>query len=54
MLNKSLFASARVTGLCLYPQTTPQRMMTGVLSTHPLAWTAGKFDQNPLYDSRAR
>lgn len=51
-LLKSLFASQRVTGLCLYhrDQVSPE-LLDGVLATHPKLHTGGRIATNPLYRS---
>ena len=50
-LLRTLFASARVTGLCLYPRvSTPAEALLGVLATHPLAATRGPIAVNPFYE----
>lgn len=53
-LLKSLFASCRAIGLCLYDRTRmPLGIIDGALSTHPVAGTGGRYGANPFYDPAA-
>ena len=50
-LLKSLFASCRATGLCLYDrERMPLEVIDGALSTHPVAGSHGHYRGNPFYD----
>ena len=50
-LLKSLFASCRAIGLCLYDRKRmPLQVLNGALSTHPVAGLHGHFGANPFYD----
>jgi len=50
-LLRSLFASCRVTGLCLYDQKRmPLKVLNGALVTHPIASIGGEFQENPFYE----
>ena len=50
-LLRSLFASSRATGLCLYDRTRmPLDVLNGALETHPLLASPGQSRQNPYYD----
>jgi two-component system, chemotaxis family, sensor kinase Cph1 len=54
-LLRSLFASARATGLCLYERSRmPLAVIDGALSTHPLVLCEGVSRINPFYDARVR
>ena len=54
-LLKTLFATCRATGLCLYDQERmPLAILNGALATHPLAGTHGRYDRNPSYDATVR
>lgn len=53
-LLKSLFASCRATGLCLYDrQRMPLAVIHGALATHPVAGSHGHYSANPFYDPAA-
>ena len=50
-LLKSLFASCRAIGLCLYNrQRMPLDVIDGALSTHPVVGAHGRYGANPFYD----
>lgn len=51
-LLRSLFATCRVTGLCLYDQgRMPLKVLNGALVTHPIAGTgSGEFTASPFYE----
>ena len=50
-LLKSLFASCRATGLCLYDRKRmPLDVINGALCTHPVAGSHGHYRANPFYD----
>jgi hypothetical protein len=50
-LLKSLFASCRAIGLCLYDRTRmPLAIINGALATHPRAGSHGQHRPNPFYD----
>jgi hypothetical protein len=50
-LLKSLFASCRAIGLCLYDRKRmPLQIIDGALSTHPVAGSRGEYGANPFYD----
>ena len=50
-LLKSLFASCRAIGLCLYDRNRmPLAVIDGALSTHPVAGSHGRYGPNPFYD----
>ena len=50
-LLKSLFASCRAIGLCLYDRKRmPLEIINGALSTHPVAGSPGHYGSNPFYD----
>jgi len=50
-LLKSLFASCRAIGLCLYDRTRmPLGILNGALATHPIAGSDGHYSVNPFYD----
>lgn len=50
-LLKSMFATHRVTGLCLYHRDRmPAELLSGALSTHPIAGAGGRYSRNSLYD----
>ena len=50
-LLRSLFATCRVIGLCLYDRTRmPLAVIDGALSTHPVVGSRGRYDQNPFFD----
>jgi len=50
-LLKSLFRSARATGLCLYPQRTmPLQVLNGALVTHPIVGIGTSFQLNQFYE----
>jgi chemotaxis family two-component system sensor kinase Cph1 len=53
-LLKSLFRSARATGLCLYPRRRmPLRVLNGALITHPIVGTGSSFQVNRFYEPGA-
>ena len=53
-LLKSLFASCRAIGLCLYDRNRmPLAVIDGALSTHPVAGSRGHYGANPFYDPAA-
>jgi two-component system, chemotaxis family, sensor kinase Cph1 len=50
-LLKSLFASCRAIGLCLYNRKRmPLAVINGALATHPVAGSQGHYRPNPFYD----
>ena len=50
-LLKSLFASCRAIGLCLYDRKRmPLAVIDGALCTHPVAGSHGHYGSNPFYD----
>lgn len=50
-LLKSLFASCRAIGLCLYDrQRMPLTVINGALATHPVTGGQGQYAANPFYD----
>jgi hypothetical protein len=50
-LLKSLFASCRAIGLCLYDRKRmPLDVINGALCTHPVAGSRGHYGANPFYD----
>ena len=50
-LLKSLFASCRAIGLCLYDlQRMPLEVINGALATHPVAGSHAHYGANPFYD----
>jgi two-component system, chemotaxis family, sensor kinase Cph1 len=50
-LLKSLFASCRAIGLCLYDRKRmPLDVIDGALSTHPVAGSHGHYGANPFYE----
>lgn len=50
-LLRSLFASARATGLCLYDRhCMPLAVIDGALSTHPVVCAHGKYSRNAFYN----
>jgi chemotaxis family two-component system sensor kinase Cph1 len=50
-LLKTLFASCRATGLCLYDRSRmPLPVLDGALRTHPVAGSQGHYTANPFYD----
>jgi hypothetical protein len=50
-LLKSLFATCRATGLCLYDrQRMPLAVINGALATHPVVGTQGHYSANAFYD----
>jgi hypothetical protein len=54
-LLKSLFASCRATGLCLYDRTRmPLSLLDGALRTHPIAGSPRPYATNPFYDADFR
>ena len=51
-LLRSLFSSARATGLCLYDRKRmPLDVIDGALSTHPVVHVAGTYARNTFYDA---
>jgi two-component system, chemotaxis family, sensor kinase Cph1 len=54
-LLRSLFSSARATGLCLYDRSRmPLGVIDGALSTHPVVRANDVYSQNPFYDPTVR
>jgi hypothetical protein len=52
-LLRSLFASCRAIGLCLYDQRQmPLAVINGALATHPVVASSDEFRANPFYDSK--
>ena len=50
-LLKTLFASCRAIGLCLYHRDRmPLDIIDGALSTHPIAGAHGRYTDNPFYE----
>jgi hypothetical protein len=50
-LLRTLFATCRVTGLCLYHrERMPFEILNGALVTHPLVGLDGHFQRNPFYE----
>ena len=50
-LLKSLFASCRAIGLCLYDRKRmPLEVINGALCTHPVVGSHGHYGANPFYD----
>jgi len=50
-LLKSLFASSRAVGLCLYDRSRmPLGVLNGALVTHPIVGSRGRYRANPFYD----
>jgi hypothetical protein len=50
-LLKSLFASCRAIGLCLYDRKRmPLGIINGALATHPIAGSDGHYSANPFYN----
>jgi two-component system, chemotaxis family, sensor kinase Cph1 len=53
-LLRSLFATSRAAGLCLYDRTRmPLNVLNGALVTHPIAGVNGRFKANPYYSANA-
>jgi hypothetical protein len=51
-LLRSLFATARATGLCLYDRSRmPLSVIDGALCTHPIERREGTYRPNPFYDA---
>ena len=51
-LLRSLFSTARATGLCLYDRNRmPLAVIDGALSTHPLVCVSGAYTRNAFYDA---
>ena len=54
-LLRSLFSSAKATGLCLYDRTRmPLTVIDGALATHPLIHADGAYATNEFYDASVR
>ena len=54
-LLRSLFSSARATGLCLYERARmPLAVIDGALSTHPMVHVRGTYSRNAFYDPGVR
>ena len=54
-LLRSLFSSARATGLCLYDRTRmPLAVIDGALCTHPVVRAGDRYAPNRFYDSSVR
>jgi hypothetical protein len=54
-LLRSLFASARATGLCLYDRhRMPLAVIDGALSTHPVIRVHDSYSQNAFYDANVQ
>jgi hypothetical protein len=54
-LLRSLFSSARATGLCLYDRKRmPLAVIDGALATHPVVRVHGLYRRNEFYDARVR
>jgi hypothetical protein len=54
-LLRSLFATCRVIGLCLYDrERMPLAVINGALATHPVAASCGQYVANPFYDSKTQ
>jgi hypothetical protein len=54
-LLRSLFSSARATGLCLYDRNRmPLAVIDGALSTHPVVRVQGTYARNGFYDASVR
>lgn len=54
-LLRSLFSSARATGLCLYDRKRmPLSVIDGALSTHPVVHVNGTYSVNTFYDERVQ
>ena len=52
-LLRSLFATCRVIGLCLYDRTRmPLDVIDGALAAHPVVGSNGRYGSNPLFDPR--
>lgn len=51
-LLRTLFRTAKATGLCLYDRTVPSLMLQGALATHPLAIVNDRPHQNRSYTRR--
>jgi hypothetical protein len=52
-LLKSLFATCRATGLCLYDrQRMPLAVINGALATHPVVGTQGQYRVNTFCDPK--
>lgn len=50
---RSLFASCRAIGLCLYHrQRMPLEVLNGALLTHPVAGSNGRYSPNRFYDPK--
>jgi hypothetical protein len=54
-LLRSLFSSARATGLCLYDRNRmPLSVINGALSTHPIVHVNNTYTLNTFYDARVQ
>lgn len=54
-LLRSLFSSARATGLCLYDRARmPLAVIDGALATHPVVRVQGLYSRNTFYDPGVR
>jgi hypothetical protein len=54
-LLRSLFSSAKATGLCLYDRTRmPLAVIDGALATHPVVHVHGSYASNTFYDASVR
>ena len=50
-LLRSLFSTARATGLCLYDRARmPLTVIDGALATHPIVYVRGAYAHNTFYD----
>jgi hypothetical protein len=51
-LLRSLFSTARATGLCLYDRARmPLAVIDGALATHPVVHVQGVYARNAFYDA---
>jgi two-component system, chemotaxis family, sensor kinase Cph1 len=54
-LLRSLFSTARATGLCLYDRARmPLTIIDGALATHPIVHVKGGYARNAFYDAGVR
>jgi MEDS: MEthanogen/methylotroph, DcmR Sensory domain len=54
-LLRSLFSTARATGLCLYDRSRmPLQVIDGALSTHPVVRAHGSYGPSEFYDPEVR